>query len=79
MSKEEFKKKINLSLDKVRPYLIADGGNVELVDVNEKNEVFVKLIGACGSCPFSFYTLKSGVETTLKQDFPQITEVIAVE
>jgi len=79
MSKEELVKQINQSLDKVRPYLIADGGNVEFVEINEQNEVYVKLTGACGTCPFSVYTMKAGVETTLRQDIPEITQVIAVE
>ena len=79
MSKEELEHLINKSLDKVRPYLIADGGNVEFVEINDNNEVYVKLTGACGACPYSIYTLKAGVETTLKQDLPQITQVIAIE
>ena len=73
------KDKVEKSLDRIRPALEADGGNVELVDVDEeKGIVKVKLVGACGSCPMSQMTLRMGVERVLREDIPEITEVQAV-
>jgi Fe-S cluster biogenesis protein NfuA len=69
--------KVKDVLDKVRPYLVRDGGNVELVEVNG-GTVKVKLVGACAGCPHSKMTLKNGIEKILKQEIPEITEVIAV-
>ncbi len=63
--------------EKVRPRLAMDGGGVELIDVKDDNTVVVKLIGACGCCPFSMMTLKSGVEMELKKAFPELKEVVA--
>jgi len=65
-------------LDKVRTMLIAEGGNVELVDVSDDGVVKVKLTGACSFCPMSQMTLKMGIEQALKQEIPQIKEVISV-
>jgi len=64
-------------LEKIRPALKADGGNVELVAV-EDGVVSVKLTGACGSCPMSTMTLKFGVESILKKELPDVKEVVAV-
>ncbi len=65
-------------LDKIRPSLIGDGGNVELVDVNN-GTVQVRLTGACGGCPMSTMTLKMGIERILKQELPEVEEVVAVD
>jgi Fe-S cluster biogenesis protein NfuA len=62
-------------LDAVRPYLQADGGDCELIDVTPEGVVQLKLHGACGSCPSSTYTLKLGIEEQLKQHVPGIVEV----
>lgn len=73
--KEEVLKIIN----SIRPYLQADGGDVELVDVDEKTGVVkVKLIGVCGGCPMSMITLKTTIEAKIKQQLPQVKEVQAV-
>jgi len=69
--------KVNKALDKIRPSLMADGGNVELVEV-EDGVVKVRLTGACGGCPMSQMTLKMGIERLLKQEIPEIKEVVAV-
>ena len=69
--------KIEEVLDKVRPNLMMDGGNVELVDVND-GEVKVRLTGACGGCAMATMTLKMGIERILKQEIPEIKEVVAV-
>lgn len=72
------KEKVEAVLDKVRPALQRDGGNVELVDVTPEGQVRVKLVGACGSCPMSTYTLKMAIERTIKQEIPEIKEVVQV-
>ncbi|OGN99835.1 MAG: hypothetical protein A2Y58_00855 [Chloroflexi bacterium RBG_13_51_52] len=69
--------KVKDVLDKVRPYLVRDGGNVELVGI-EGGTVKVKLVGACAGCPHSQMTLKNGIEKILKQEIPEVTEVVAV-
>ncbi len=71
------KEKVEAALNKVRPALKADGGDVELVDVQD-GVVKVRLTGACGGCPMSQMTLKMGIERHLKQEVPEIKEVIAV-
>ncbi len=71
------REKIEKALDKVRPSLMADGGNVELVDVKD-GVVKVRLTGACGGCPMSQMTLKMGIERVLKQEVPEIKEVESV-
>lgn len=65
-------------LDKVRPALQADGGDCELVNVREDNVVEVRLQGACGSCPMSILTLKAGIERVLKDEIPEVVEVVSV-
>ena len=69
--------KVEEVLDKIRPALMRDGGNVELVEVND-GTVKVKLTGACNGCPMSTMTLKMGIEKILKQEIPEIKEVVAV-
>jgi len=72
------KDEVEKALAKVRPYLQADGGDVELVEVTEDGIVKVKLKGACGSCPMALMTLKLGIERYLKKEIPEVTEVVAV-
>jgi Fe-S cluster biogenesis protein NfuA len=69
-------KAIEAALNKVRPTLMADGGNVELVDVKD-GVVQVRLTGACSTCPMAQMTLKMGVEQAIKSDCPEIKEVVA--
>ncbi len=71
------KEKVEKVLDKIRPSLMADGGNVELVEV-DGDVVKVKLTGACGGCPMSQMTLKMGIERLLKKEIPEVKEVVAV-
>jgi Fe-S cluster biogenesis protein NfuA len=70
--------KINLALQKIRPYLNADGGDVSLVSVSEDLVVKVKFSGACDGCPYSVMTLKAGVEEAIKKELPEVKDVIAV-
>jgi len=75
---ESMKEKVETTLGKIRPSLQADGGDVELVEVTPDGVVKVKLTGACGGCPMSQMTLKMGIERTLKQDVPEVKEVVGV-
>ncbi len=72
------KEKIEAALNKVRPQLRLDGGDVQLVEAGADGVVKVKLTGACGSCPMSQLTLKMGIERILKKEVPEVKEVIAV-
>lgn len=72
------KQEVKKILDKIRPSLQADGGDVELVDVDEDGVVKVKLLGACHGCPMSTLTIKNGIERTLKEHVPGVKEVIPV-
>jgi len=72
------KEKIEDALNKVRPSLQADGGDVEFVDVDENGVVKLRLTGACGGCPMSQMTLKMGIEKILKQNVPEIDRVESV-
>jgi Fe-S cluster biogenesis protein NfuA len=79
-SKKENKmrEKVEQALEKIRPMLMADGGNVELVDVSSDGVVKLKLTGSCGCCPMSQMTLKMGVERIIKQEVPEVKEVLAI-
>jgi len=76
--REETIHKIILAIDEVRPYLNADGGDVELVEVTDDNVVKVRLTGACDGCPFSMMTLQAGIEQAIRKTFPEMKELIAV-
>lgn len=77
-TKEEITTKVNASIEIIRPYLQNDGGDISLVEITDDLTVKVKLLGACGSCPYSLMTLKNGVEQTIRRDVPEIKEVVAV-
>ena len=72
------KEKIEAALNKVRPQLRMDGGDVELVDVGTDGVVKVKLTGACGGCPMSQMTLKMGIERILKKEVPEVKQVVSI-
>lgn len=72
------KERVQSVLDKIRPALQADGGDVMLIDVEEDGTVKVKLTGACGGCPMSTITLKQGIERQLKREIPEVKEVLQV-
>lgn len=71
------KEKVEAALDEIRPTLQADGGDVELVGVDE-GVVSVKLTGACAGCPMSTMTLKNGIERILRERVPEVKEVVSV-
>ena len=70
--------RVEKALAKVRPMLEADGGNVELVEVTADGVVKLKLKGSCGCCPMSQMTLKMGIERIIKQEVPEVKEVVAI-
>jgi Fe-S cluster biogenesis protein NfuA len=74
----EIMERVEKALDSIRPALMADGGNVELVAV-EDGIVKVRLKGACGTCPSAMMTLKQGIEVRVKEEVPEIKEVKAVD
>ena len=78
MATQEIKDKIKVVLDQIRPYLQADGGDLNLVEITEDYVVKVELTGACGSCPMKTMTLKAGVEGTLKKEVPEVTSVESI-
>jgi Fe-S cluster biogenesis protein NfuA len=72
------KEKVQAAIEKIRPMLKADGGDVELVNVTEDGIVQVRLQGACSGCPMSQMTLKNGIERVIKQEVPEVNSVEAV-
>ncbi len=71
------REKVEAVLAQIRPSLKADGGGIELVDVND-GVVSVRLTGACGSCPMSTMTLKMGIERVLREKVPDVKKVVSV-
>tara|TARA_B110000263_G_C15269842_1_gene492919 strand:+ start:1147 stop:1389 length:243 start_codon:yes stop_codon:yes gene_type:complete len=70
--------KVENAIDEIRPYLIADGGDIKVVSVDNKNIVNLELLGSCESCPISDMTLKNGVEETIKKHAPEIKGINAI-
>jgi Fe-S cluster biogenesis protein NfuA len=69
---EELTQKIESSLDSIRPYLEADGGNVRINEITDNHVVKLEFVGACGNCPMSTMTFKAGVEEAIKRAVPEI-------
>ena len=76
---EDDKTRVKLTIDEIRPALQADGGDIELVSIEEDDTVKVRLRGACSGCPGAAMTLKFGVEKILKQKVPGVTEVVLAQ
>ena len=76
--KAEWLEKINVALEEVRPHLAVDGGDVQVVDISPDFDVQVKWSGNCEFCDMSAMTLRAGIEQTLRNKYPQIKSVIAV-
>lgn len=70
--------RVQAALDRIRPAVQMDGGDVQLVDVSDEGVVTVQMMGACGGCPMSMLTLKAGIERIVKQQVPEITEIVAL-
>ncbi|HUX96870.1 MAG TPA: NifU family protein [Bacteroidales bacterium] len=77
MTNNSIKDKVAKALERVRPYLQSDGGDIDLVEVTEDMTVKVKLTGACHGCPYSMQTLKAGVEQAIMREVPEIKRVIS--
>ena len=77
--KTTYLEKIEAALDTIRPFLMKDGGNIEVVDLTKDMTVKVRLLGNCTTCPMSASTMKAGVEESIKKAIPEIKAVIAVE
>ena len=75
MEKELLEKRVKNILEQIRPYLQADGGDVNFVELTDDMVVMVELTGACGSCPYSTMTLKNGIESVMKKSIPEIKAV----
>ena len=71
------REKVEAALAKVRPSLLADGGDVQLVDVKD-GVVTLRLTGACGGCPMATMTLRGGIERVLKEQVPEVKKVLAI-
>ncbi|HLT58459.1 MAG TPA: NifU family protein [Limnochordales bacterium] len=72
------RERVESALERIRPAVQMDGGDVQLVDVTEDGVVTVQMMGACGGCPMSMLTLKAGIERIIKSQVPEVTEIVAV-
>ncbi len=78
MKKDKIIKKISIALDKIRPYLQEDGGDIEFVSLDDDNSVKIRFQGNCIDCDVNMMTLKNGVEVEIRRAFPDLKEVIDV-
>lgn len=79
LNKQELKIKVNEAIEQLRPFLHADGGDMELVDITDEAVVKVRLLGSCSDCSMSMMTLKAGLEDAVKKIAPEIQSVEAVQ
>ncbi len=75
---EELIARVEASLDTMRPYLRKDGGDVEVVEIDDQQTLWVRLVGACETCPQSFMTMKAGIEEAMKNAVPEIVAVKSI-
>lgn len=75
---DALRQRVEIALDRLRPALVADGGDVELVAVEDDGTVQVAMLGACAGCPAQLATLRFGLEHALRQDVPEVTSVVPV-
>ena len=75
---ETIKTRIEKALEKIRPYLVAGGGDISIVDITDDMVLRVELKGGCNGCPFSMQTLKAGVEMAVRNEVPEIREVVDI-
>ncbi|MDP2175159.1 MAG: NifU family protein [Bacteroidota bacterium] len=66
------------ALDSIRPFLKMDGGDIELIEIDEQNVVKIKLLGNCSSCDMSHMTMKAGIEEAIRKVFPEVSSVLSV-
>lgn len=79
INKKEVEVKVNLALEQLRPFLMDDGGDMELVEIKDDGVVVVRLLGNCSDCSMSHITLKAGLEEAVKKAAPEVTAVVALE
>lgn len=72
---DELTQRIEASLDSIRPYLEADGGNVKINNISSDKVLQLEFVGACGSCPMSTMTFKAGVEEAIRKAVPEVTRI----
>lgn len=75
---ETLQQKVEQALDSIRPYLEADGGNVEVVEITEDQTLKLQLKGACRTCNMSHMTMRSGIEETIRRAVPEIKKIISL-
>jgi Fe-S cluster biogenesis protein NfuA len=75
---EAIKERVEKALEKIRPYLVADGGDISVVEITNDMVLRVEMKGACNGCPFSMQTLKAGVEMAIRNEVPEIRQVVDV-
>ena len=78
MDKREIESKVNDALEQLRPFLHADGGDMELIEITDDATVIVRLMGACSDCSMSMMTLKAGLEEAVKKTAPEVKAVVAM-
>ena len=78
IDKKSVEQKVLKALEQLRPFLLADGGDIELIEVKDDGTVVVKLLGACSDCSMSMMTLKAGLEESVKKAAPEVKEVVAM-
>lgn len=69
---------VEAALESIRPFLKADGGDVELVEIDSENVVHIRLLGACSNCDISHITMKAGIEDSVRKVFPSLKSLVAV-
>jgi Fe-S cluster biogenesis protein NfuA len=79
LEKNELMGRVEEALDTMRAFLRADGGDVELLDIDDNMSVKIRLLGACASCQMSIMTMKAGIEEAVRKAVPTVKEVVAVE
>ncbi len=78
INKKDIEEKVLVAMDQLRPFLHADGGDMELVEITDEAVVVVRLLGACSDCSMSMMTLKAGLEESVKKAAPEVKSVVAL-
>jgi len=76
--KQELINRVEIAIDTIRPFLEADGGNVQVLDITDEGVVELEMLGACGTCPMSAMTLKAGVEDAIMRLVPEVKGIRAI-
>lgn len=77
VNRSEIYDKVEAALESIRPFLKADGGDVELLEIDQEDVVHIRLLGACGTCDISHITMKAGIEDSIRKVYPQLRAVAA--